>query len=342
MKTTRLFHLGVSGLALICAACGASSPSKELLTARSAYAEARNGEAARLNPTGVHEAYKALQSAEAAFEDDAGSAKERNYAYIATRKSELAVAEASEALARQEQQRADETYQAALQQQAEEGSQYAEQLTQTQQQLQETQAAAAEAEKELRQMQALREERGRMVISLTGVLFETGEAELSALAKSRLDLVANALSAYPDRKVVIEGYTDAQGDEEKNRALSQLRANAVREYLQERGVPAERLRAEGKGESNPIASNDTPTGRANNRRVEIVLPLPGAQEEEPRTGAAPGTEEEPLRQPVTGTDSDSADDPKPDAPHQHDQKTTATAATATAAASATATASAVR
>ena len=284
------------------------------MTARSAYAEARNGEAARLNPTGVHEAYKALQAAEAAFEDDAGSSKERNYAYIATRKSELAVAEASEALARQEQQRAQETYQSALEQQSQQGSQYAEQLTQTQQELQEGQqklqevkAAAAAAEQELRQMQALREEDGKLVISLSGVLFETGKADLNSLARERLDTVATALTAYPDRVVAIEGHTDAQGDEEKNRTLSQLRANAVREYLESKGIPAEQLRAEGRGEESPIASNDTPEGRANNRRVEIVLGLPGAGQE-------------PSRQPVGGTDSDTADDPKQGMPHQQHQK----------------------
>ncbi len=336
MKITRLFHLGVSGLALICAACGASTPSKELMTARSAYAEARNGEAARLNPTGVHDAYKALQSAEKAHEDDAGSAKERNYAYIATRKSELAVAAASEALARSEQERADETYKATLEQQseqvAEQSSQYAEQLTHTQQalqerqqelqagqqKLQEVQASAAQAEQELRDMQALREERGRMVISLSGVLFESGKAELNPLAQTRLDLVANALAAYPDRQIVIEGYTDAQGDDEKNRILSEARANAVREYLESRGVPAQQLRAEGRGEMNPIASNDTPTGRANNRRVEIVLTRPNGQEEQ-RSGKPPATAER-SRQPVSGTDSDTADDPKQASPPQQQQK----------------------
>jgi outer membrane protein OmpA-like peptidoglycan-associated protein len=307
------------------------------MTARNAYAEARNGEAARLNPTGVHDAYKALQSAERAHDDDAGSAEERNYAYIATRKSELAVAAASEALARQEQQRADQTYKASLEQKSEEvaeqSSQYAEQLTQTQQalqerqqqvqagqqKLQEVQASAAQAEQELRDMQALREERGRMVISLSGVLFESGKAELNPLAQTRLDLVANALAAYPDREIMIEGYTDAQGDEEKNRALSEARAIAVREYLESRGVPAQQLRAEGRGESSPIASNDTPEGRANNRRVEIVLTRPSGQEEQ-RSGKAPaGTDQERSRQPVSGTDSDTAEDPKQESPRQQQQ-----------------------
>jgi outer membrane protein OmpA-like peptidoglycan-associated protein len=80
------------------------------------------------------------------------------------------------------------------------------------------------------------------------------------------------------------------------------------------------LRAEGRGEANPIASNDTPTGRANNRRVEIVLTRPDGQVEQ-RTGAAPGSEQDRSRQPVSGTDSDSAEDPKQGSQHkQHQQQ----------------------
>jgi outer membrane protein OmpA-like peptidoglycan-associated protein len=282
-------YLGACSMALICAACGASTPSKELLTARNAYSEARNGEAAQLNPTGVHDAYKALQQAEAVHADDPGSKKERNYAYIAARKSELAIAKASEELARNEQQRADETYKATLEQKseqlaqrservAEQSSEYAQQLNQTQQQLQdrdqkleEVQQAAQRAEQELRQMEAMREEAGRLIISMSGVLFETGSSDLSDLARNRLDTVARALAAYPDREIVVEGHTDAQGNDETNRELSQKRADAVRQYLESKGVPADRIRSVGQGESNPVASNDNPEGRAINRRVEIVV-----------------------------------------------------------------------
>ncbi len=317
MKTKRLFCMGASSLALVCAACGSSTPSNELKTARSVYTQARNGDAARLNPAGVQQAYKALQAAERAHEDDAGSYKERSHAYIAARRAELAIAEAGEASARQEQARAEQAAQAS----------YAQALQQTQQQLeqketeadqrrlQELQAgrtraeqdaeaaraqaesAAARAQAQLRQSQELRDERGQLIISLSGVFFETGKAELSPAARSRLDTVATALSAYPDREIMIQGFTDAKGDEEKNRMLSQMRAEAVRQYLGERGVPQDRLRAVGRGESDPIASNDTPSGRASNRRVEIVL-----DSGEQRTGATP-TPAGQDRQNVRGTDS---------------------------------------
>jgi outer membrane protein OmpA-like peptidoglycan-associated protein len=291
LNTRRTLYIpGLAALAFGVAACGGSvAPSTELLTARHAYDEARNGEAARLNPTGVHEAAKAMQAAEAAHKDDAGSQQEKNYSYIALRKSEIAIAGASEALAKQEQERADQTYKAQLEQHSQQAeqqrSQYAQQLTQTevqlqqnaqalqqrQQELQEARSEADKAQAELRNADALREEEGRMIISLSGVLFESGGDSLSKLAERRLDTVAHALSAYPDRPILVEGYTDSQGNEAKNQQLSQRRADAVREYLQQRGVDPARLRSVGKGEANPVASNDTAEGRASNRRVEIIV-----------------------------------------------------------------------
>jgi outer membrane protein OmpA-like peptidoglycan-associated protein len=288
-KLTRIGMLGAGIAGLIALGCGAAGPTPELLTARNAYATARNGEAAQLNPKGVHDAYKSLQAAETAHADDAGSSKEKHFAYIATRKSELAISQASESLARKEQARADQTYESGLEQQTEQASQqstqYAQQLTQTQQALQQNSQAlqqeqqrleearrqAERARTELRQMEALKEEQGRLVINLSGVLFETGGAQLSPLAQNRLETVARALAAYPDRPIIVEGHTDAQGSDEANRSLSQQRADAVRQYLEQHGVAPEQIRSIGKGESEPVASNDTPDGRANNRRVEIVV-----------------------------------------------------------------------
>jgi outer membrane protein OmpA-like peptidoglycan-associated protein len=274
--------LGGFVLALACAACGAAAPSTELLSARNAYAVARNGEAAQLNPTGVHEAYEALQAAEAVHKDDGGSQREKHYAYIAQRKSELAISAAGESLARKEQQRAEETYKSQLQQ-------HTQSLQLSQQQLQEAKLAADQAQAELRAAEAIREEEGRMVISLSGVLFETGGDQLSKLAERRLDTVAHALGAYPNRPIVIEGYTDAQGSEAKNQELSQRRADQVREYLERRGVPAAQLRSVGKGEANPVASNETAEGRANNRRVEIIVDREGTgpSSREPETRSEP-------------------------------------------------------
>jgi outer membrane protein OmpA-like peptidoglycan-associated protein len=312
MKTAiRLYfgplHCGAVALALASVACGASAPTPELMTARNVYSQARSSEASQLNPRGVHEAHKALSAAEHAHADDAGSAAERHYAYIATRKSELAIAQASEALALREQQRAEQDYKAGLErrseQMAQESSQYSQQLTQTQTQLQasgeelkareqkvaELKAAADRAQAQLRQMEAIREEEGRMIISLSGgVLFETAGAELSGRAQTQLATVAQALAAYPDRNIVIEGHTDATGSDSTNQDLSQRRADAVRSYLESHGVPSERLRAVGRGESEPIASNENAEGRANNRRVEVIVEPAQQQGTSGTAPAAPG------------------------------------------------------
>jgi outer membrane protein OmpA-like peptidoglycan-associated protein len=318
MMTTPRYFIGASALAALCTACGASRPTAELQTARNAYSQARSSEAAQYNPLGVHEAYKALRAAEAVHEDDPGSARERGYAYVAVRKSELAIARASEALARKEQERAQTDYQASLERRSQEkarlSDQYAEQLGETREQLSanaealsarerelaQQKVAAERAQNELRRMEAMREEAGRLVISLSGVLFESGGDELSAEAQGRLDTVAQALSAYPDRNIVVEGHTDDRGSDATNHMLSQKRADAVREYLASRGVSAERMRSIGRGESAPIASNDSAEGRANNRRVEVIVepaPIDSRRSDTSGVGAGPSSTAQTATQP---------------------------------------------
>jgi OOP family OmpA-OmpF porin len=79
------------------------------------------------------------------------------------------------------------------------------------------------------------------------------------------------MQANPDMQVEIAGYTDSEGDDKHNLELSRRRAEAVEEYLIEKGIPENRIVAKGYGKENPIASNDTEEGRAENRRVEFVV-----------------------------------------------------------------------
>ncbi len=109
----------------------------------------------------------------------------------------------------------------------------------------------------------------RDTLVLEGVHFETANAVLTANSRTILDIVARSLADWPEVRVEIGGHTDARGSDSYNLELSQRRAEAVRVYLVERGVAAERLTARGYGESNPIASNGTDTGREKNRRVEL-------------------------------------------------------------------------
>lgn len=133
------------------------------------------------------------------------------------------------------------------------------------------QAQTADAQAKLAALAAKEDERG-LVISLSGsVLFRTNEDMLMPGAEARLDQVVDALIASGDRNVVVEGYTDASGTDAYNLELSQRRANSVRNYLIHKGYPSERVLAKGMGERRPIADNATAEGRANNRRVEIIL-----------------------------------------------------------------------
>jgi outer membrane protein OmpA-like peptidoglycan-associated protein len=113
-------------------------------------------------------------------------------------------------------------------------------------------------------------ERG-MVLTLSGVLFDTGKSTLKPGATPTLDRVSSYLTQFPMTRLMIEGHTDSQGSAATNRELSQLRAQAVADALVARGVPRNRLDIVGRGPDMPVASNSSPEGRQQNRRVEMVF-----------------------------------------------------------------------
>jgi len=107
-------------------------------------------------------------------------------------------------------------------------------------------------------------------IVLEGITFATSSDDLTDEAKSVLGKVLSTLIDYPEIMLEIHGYTDDRGNRDFNIDLSQRRAQSVLDYLVEMGVAPERLTAKGFGPDNPVASNDTAEGRANNRRIEFV------------------------------------------------------------------------
>src|SRR5690606_13296155 len=143
-------------------------------------------------------------------------------------------------------------------------------------------------------------------ITLNGaVLFETDKSELLPTAKTRLDEVATALQDLrPGQTIVVEGHTDSVGADDYNMKLSQSRADSVRSYLVSRGVPTNIISAVGRGETTPVAQNTTPEGRANNRRVEIVIsPAKGGGSMQPgstQPGSQPGASQPRSGQPGQG------------------------------------------
>ncbi|HYI13539.1 MAG TPA: OmpA family protein [Thermoanaerobaculia bacterium] len=113
-------------------------------------------------------------------------------------------------------------------------------------------------------------ERG-FIVTLPGLFFDSGKAALKTGARTTLARIADQLRVNADTRVAVEGHTDSVGTDELNQGLSERRAAAVRDYLVSRGVPADRIGMTGLGESSPIATNDTPAGRQQNRRVELVI-----------------------------------------------------------------------
>src|SRR6185295_5539536 len=111
-------------------------------------------------------------------------------------------------------------------------------------------------------------------IVLRGVNFAFNSAEIEPAARPVLDQAAELLKENPGVDVRVEGHTDAIGSDEYNRELSVRRAEAVYRYLVNRGIDPERFTVEGFGKTRPIASNDTESGRAQNRRVELLPSSP--------------------------------------------------------------------
>jgi outer membrane protein OmpA-like peptidoglycan-associated protein len=105
----------------------------------------------------------------------------------------------------------------------------------------------------------------------SGILFETNSAQLSPQAEGNMRNLSRVLTKYKDTDILVEGHTDSVGTEEYNERLSQRRAEAVANYAKGLGVKGSRFTTIGYGESQPIASNTSPAGRQQNRRVEIAI-----------------------------------------------------------------------
>jgi outer membrane protein OmpA-like peptidoglycan-associated protein len=118
---------------------------------------------------------------------------------------------------------------------------------------------------------ATRDSARGLVANMSDVLFKTGSFELLTGARERLAKVSGIVLAYPGMHIEVEGHTDSVGGDDYNMTLSQHRAEAVRSYLVQQGIPDGTIVARGLGKSGPVATNDTAEGRQQNRRVELVL-----------------------------------------------------------------------
>lgn len=243
------------------AACAPKEPA-ELVSARRAYEHARSSEAATLAPAELHIAEQALATAETSFDKNPKYYETIDLSYIAQRRAQMAEATAAAKKAGLESAAAATAL--AAEQTA--------QLAAAQQQLAAAQAQLASTSAALANLAAVKQEERGMVITLSGsVLFKSNEAVLMPAAQTKLNQVVETLSANGKSALVVEGHTDSQGEDPTNQILSQKRADAVRDYMVSRGYDASLVTAQGIGEARPVADNASPEGRANNRRVEIVV-----------------------------------------------------------------------
>lgn len=313
MKTIiYLFAIVSAGLIF---GCSSSQPPAELINAREAYQKALSGPAAQLVPAEVHKAQIALATAEKSFQDEPKSIRTRDLAYVADRKAKMAEALGATVAGNAAAAKADKEFQltqaevvkktkeelAAAQRSGEvtadqlaaaqlSGAVTAEQLAIAERsgKLTADQLAAekkareaadkrtADAQAALLKLAAVKEEARGLVITLSGsILFASNKSVLLGSAKHRLNQVAEVLMATKGRKLVVEGHTDSQGTNEYNEGLSQKRAEAVRSYFISRGYPGDLIQASGIGEDRPVAENSNAEGRANNRRVEIIVDQSG-------------------------------------------------------------------
>jgi outer membrane protein OmpA-like peptidoglycan-associated protein len=277
--------------------CATTAP-PELVQARASYAASNNGLAAKLTPTELNDAWTVLAKANKEFDDHGNTATCRDYAYIAQRKVELADAKARTELDRQKIAEAVKagvvardtqvknaraelaTTREQLNEERRDSNAKTAEIEKTAEQLDAEKKARMDAEaklagamKDLATIAAVKEESRGLVITLSGsVLFASNKYALLDTAKTKLDHVAEALKAQnADKRIVVEGHTDSQGSDSVNQALSLNRANAVRDYLDNRGVDSAKITAVGMGETRPLVDNRTAENRANNRRVEIVI-----------------------------------------------------------------------
>ena len=130
---------------------------------------------------------------------------------------------------------------------------------------------ARELDRELDNADVERVGEGIKVTFDSGLLFDFDSARLRSNAEANLREFANSMKDFEDTKILIVGHTDAKGSASYNRELSGRRAGSAADFLQQRGIASARLITEGKGESEPVASNETEAGRQQNRRVEVAV-----------------------------------------------------------------------
>ena len=229
-------------------------------------------------------------------EDDAAQLKAKEDAELSAKQSQAdataaqlaaqqSQADADKAAKQRAQAEADTAAAEARAQQARDAQKAAE--ASAQQATEQTAQMREKLKDQLNQVLQTKESARGLIVNMSDVLFDFNKYTLKTEAREKLAKVSGILLAYPGLKLQVEGYTDNIGSDEYNQKLSEQRANGVKEYLESQSVQSQNITAAGYGKSSPIADNSSNAGRAQNRRVELVVSgdAIGVQETKPAAGA---------------------------------------------------------
>lgn len=305
--TKQTLFLSLPMLVLLASCGGPPAPNALLVDAKAKFATAEsNALVVQMAPVELKEAEESLAISQRLWEAKEDNTKIEHHAYISLQKSEIAIETAlrNKALSDMEQgeverqkvlldvrraeaERSERTANSALLQAQQErvaavaAGQRAETssaaaaaataaaavATQT---ASDATARAAALARRVAELEARPTERG-LVLTLGDVLFDSGKSTLRSDGTSSVYELATFLTEYPERNILIEGFTDNTGAVSFNQALSSQRADAVKQLLQSRGIASSRIRTIGYGINHPVGDNGTASGRSQNRRVEIVI-----------------------------------------------------------------------
>jgi outer membrane protein OmpA-like peptidoglycan-associated protein len=260
------YSLILAAAVAACVAACSTTPEtiEELETARAVVPQVEASPRAGVAVTNITDARKALDRANALAEKHGKVADIQYEAAVANRNAQIANEKILAAQAR------DDVDKGTVERQAVLTEARGREAQRNAQQAQSAEERAKALERELADLKGKKTDRG-VVVTLGDVLFDTGKATLKPGAYTTVDRLATVLKEDQQRKVLIEGHTDNVGSDEYNQELSERRAASVQAALFERGVDAAQISTVGKGETTPVASNDSPVGRQQNRRVELVF-----------------------------------------------------------------------
>ena len=254
-------------------ACGGPPAANQvLIDARTTFEEIQRDPVVLTNaPVALAVAEEYLQQGEAIWKEKGDVEEIEHYAYLAKQRSLIAreMAKTNEAEDMVEKAEA-ERQRVLLEARTAEAEKAEQEARIAKQEAEEALERVQQLSNQMKELEARETERG-LVLTLSAVLFDVGKATLKAGASSMLQDLTDFMNQYPNRNVLIEGFTDNSGSRAFNDDLSLSRAMSVRNALTARGISLNRIQVRGYGEEYPVASNATAAGRQQNRRVEIII-----------------------------------------------------------------------